>query len=119
SIEQATLPLAHGGSVVIISDAIRESPIEFWNHIARQKVNLVNCVPSFLSSIIHNVVDTASLDHIVVGGEPFTADLQEEISCHFNVARISNLYGPTEATIDSTGFVVANKQSSTQVPIGR
>ena len=31
SIEQATLPLIHGGSLVIIGDANRDSAIQFWN----------------------------------------------------------------------------------------
>ena len=40
SIEQATLPLVHGASIVVISDAARESPARFWDYVERKKVTL-------------------------------------------------------------------------------
>jgi non-ribosomal peptide synthetase component F len=43
SIEQMTVPLAHGASIVIISDAVRDSPHQFSEHLARQKVDFLNC----------------------------------------------------------------------------
>ena len=41
SIEQATLPLVHGASIVVISDATRESPARFWDYVERKKVTLL------------------------------------------------------------------------------
>ena len=52
SIEQATLPLAHGASIVIVSDAIRQSPSRFWDYVRRREVDLLNCTPSVLESLI-------------------------------------------------------------------
>src|SRR5262249_20580393 len=49
SIEQATLPLIYGGSVVVISDIIRESSQQLWEQLVRQNVNLLNCTPSYFS----------------------------------------------------------------------
>src|SRR6202171_797553 len=43
SIEQITVPLVHGASVIIISDAIRESAHQFWANVDHQKVDLLNC----------------------------------------------------------------------------
>ena len=40
SIEQAALPLAHGGAVVVISDAVRAAPREFWEALAQNNVTL-------------------------------------------------------------------------------
>jgi nonribosomal peptide synthetase DhbF len=119
SIEQATLPLVHGASVVIISDAARESPAQFWDVLIRKRVHLVNCTPSLLKSLVRSASYDASLDHLVLGGETFTCELQREISRHLVVGRITNLYGPTEATIDATGYTVEGDQQGVQVPIGR
>ena len=38
SIEQALLPLAHGGSIVVIGDAVRDAPPRFWETLARHNV---------------------------------------------------------------------------------
>src|SRR5262249_5577356 len=69
SIEQATLPLVHGASIVVISDTVRESPAQFWNEVSGQKVNLLNCTPSLLESIIRSAPDKTSFHHLVLGGE--------------------------------------------------
>src|SRR6185369_3357509 len=50
SIEQATLPLVHGASIVVIDDATRESPHQLWEQLIQQQVNLLNCTPSFFES---------------------------------------------------------------------
>ena len=54
SIEQTLLPLVGGGAAVVISDAVRQSPAQFW-HEAAQRVTFISCVPSYLASVIHAV----------------------------------------------------------------
>src|SRR5262249_36712361 len=119
SIEQALLPLIGGGAAVVISDAIRESPSQFWDQLIRDDVTFMSCVPSYLESVIHGAPNNACLHHLVLGGEVFTAAFQRDISRHLKVAHITNLYGPTEATIDAIGFAVENEQSVARIPIGR
>src|SRR5262249_54727200 len=119
SIEQATLPLVHGASIVVISDATRESPSQFWEQVNHEGVDLLNCTPSLLESIVRSAPDHTSLRHLVLGGEVVSIELQHEISRHLDVARLTNLYGPTETTIDAIGFAVEGEQSGTQLPIGR
>src|SRR5256712_7345160 len=119
SIEQALLPLIGGGAAVVISDAIRESPAPFWHQLIRDDVTFMSCVPSYLVSVIHGAPDSASLHHLVLGGEVFTGAFAKEISRHLQVAHITNLYGPTEATIDAIGFAVEGEQSDARIPIGR
>ena len=119
SIEQVTLPLVHGASIVIISDAVRESPQQFWNYVARTQVALLNCTPSLFENLMSSAPDRSSLRHLVLGGEPFTIELQQRISKQLNVANITNLYGPTETTIDATAFTVAGDQPGPYIPIGR
>src|SRR4029077_19732390 len=114
-----TLPLVHGASIVVISDAARESPPRFWDYVQRKKVTLLNCTPSLIESLIGDAPDGSSLHHLVLGGEPFTIKLHQTISEHLNVANITNLYGPTETTIDATGFAVREDQRGPYIPIGR
>src|SRR5262249_30752763 len=52
SIEQAMVPLVHGASVVVISDAVRESPHQLWEQLLRENVSFLNCTPSFLDSVL-------------------------------------------------------------------
>ena len=101
-----TMPLVHGATIVVVSDAIREEPHLFWALMVRQQVSLLNCTPSFFGSIVQERPEAVSFDHLVLGGEILTTDLQKEISRAVNIARITNLYGPTETTIDAVGHVV-------------
>ena len=75
SIEQITLPLTHGATIVVVSDAIRQSPAQFWDYVVQKGVNLLNCVPSFLTSIVHEAPSTVRLDHLYLGAEVFTSRL--------------------------------------------
>ena len=72
SIEQITVPLVHGASIVIISDAVRDSPASILGAIWRAKRwTLLNCTPSLLESIVESAPADASLRHLVLGGEAF------------------------------------------------
>jgi amino acid adenylation domain-containing protein len=119
SVEQAMLPLVGGGTAVVISDATRESPSQFWNELIRNDVTFVSCVPSYLESIIRGAPEHTFLHHLVLGGELFTSAFAKEISRRLDVETITNLYGPTEATIDAIGFAVEGEQPGPHIPIGR
>jgi non-ribosomal peptide synthetase component F len=96
-----------GGATVVISDAVRESPAQFWQQVKRDGVTFISCVPSFFESVLREATEDASLDHLALGGEAFTGEFRNEISRHLKVARITNLYGPTEATIDAVSHRVS------------
>ena len=75
SIEQMALALAHGGSLVVMTDAVRESPPAFWDTLARHRVNLLTCTPSFLASVLGDAAGRLGPDHLALGGERLTAEL--------------------------------------------
>ena len=101
SIEQALLPLMGGGAAVVVSDAVRESAVRFWDQVSRDGVTFVSCVPSYFESVLREAPQGASLEHLALGGEAFTSAFRNEISRHLKVTRLTNLYGPTETTIDA------------------
>src|SRR5205085_9827310 len=68
SIEQITLPLAHGGTTIVVREALRASPLEFWDYLARNNVDLLNCTPSLVESLISSAPHGFSLRHLVLGG---------------------------------------------------
>src|SRR5438105_3404725 len=119
SIEQTLVPLMRGGAVVVISEAIRESPSQVWQQLIRNDVTFMSCVPSYLESIIGDAPENASLQHLVLGGEVFASAFAKEISRRLTIETITNLYGPTETTIDAVGFLLKDEQAGAQVPIGR
>src|SRR6185312_458710 len=63
SIEQATLPLVHGASIVVVDDETRESPHELWSLLREQKVDLLNCTPSFFETILADAPRGTLLKH--------------------------------------------------------
>src|SRR5262249_19161583 len=69
SIEQILLPLIGGGTAVVISDDVRESPSQFWQDMDRSRVTFLSCVPSYLDSMLHQVPETLPLKHLALGGE--------------------------------------------------
>jgi amino acid adenylation domain-containing protein len=119
SIEQTLLPLIGGGAAVVISDAVRETPVQFWQQLARDEVTFVSCVPSYLDSVLRGAPGGTSLQHLALGGEAFTTEFRKEILRHLTVERLTNLYGPTEATIDALSFAVEGDQEPAHLPIGR
>ena len=118
SIEQATMPLVYGGVAVIVPNATRDDPVQFWRHLQVQDVDYLNCTPSLLESVIGSAPDAAPVRHLVLGGETFTLELHQEILRHLRTARVTNLYGPTETTIDAIGFDMSEEFRS-PIPIGR
>ena len=90
------MPLVHGAAIVVIDDAIRESGKQFWEYVIRTRVNVLNCVPSFLSASMEDAPETLALDHLILGGDVFPSTLQRQIKRGAKVAHLTNFYGPTE-----------------------
>ena len=119
ALEQTVLPLVGGGAAVVVSNATREQPAQFWEQVIRDRVTFMSCVPSFLDSVLRHAPQALRLEHLALGGEAFAAGFALEISRHLDVTRLTNLYGPTEATIDAAAFTVEGEQSGANIPIGR
>jgi amino acid adenylation domain-containing protein len=119
SIEQVTMPLVCGATIAIVDDITRETPQLIWEQLVRNRISLLNCTPSFFGSIIADASQAAALNHLVLGGEILTTELQKEIFRTVKVGQITNLYGPTETTIDAIGHVLTGGEPDPHVPIGR
>lgn len=79
-----------------------------------RQITMLQCTPSRLRSLIkdpHSQSFLRSLRTILVGGEPFPADLAKSVKSVTN-ARILNMYGPTETTIWSATYEVPEPSQS-------
>ncbi|GAB2198754.1 non-ribosomal peptide synthetase [Sessilibacter sp. MAH4] len=116
------LPLVHGATVVLASEAQRVS--ELSDLIAKYGVNLVQATPSGWKLLLEQVTAAKTptlLSQVtaICGGEALSESLARRIQNHTKT--VFNVYGPTETTIWSTCYQVSNHFShySGNVAIGK
>ncbi|MGJ5178589.1 non-ribosomal peptide synthase/polyketide synthase [Bradyrhizobium oligotrophicum] len=119
AIEQTLLPLVGGGAAIVVSNATREQPADFWRQVVQDRVTFISCVPSFLGSVLPGAPARLLLEHLALGGEALTTGFVRRLPDHIEVVRLTNLYGPTEATIDAAAFTIEGEQAGVDIPIGR
>ena len=130
AVRQLFLPLTVGATVVLTPADERADPLAVLRLIHRQKVTVVDVVPSFWRHCVYTLQHMAAVERarllsgdlrlILCASEPLDADLvmawRDELG---HDARIINMYGLTE----TTGIVLVNHQtdgtSPSQVSLGR
>jgi amino acid adenylation domain-containing protein len=113
SIFELFLPLCSGGTVILGKDAL-----DLGQHPARDRVTLVNTVPSAIAEIVRLEAMPASLQTVNLAGEPLSPELASNVYASGPVEDVYNLYGPTEATTYST-FTRVPRANAGSVTIGR
>ncbi len=113
------------GSVALAADGRSEDVFSLGDYLERYRVTHMQCTPSM--ALMMTMDDACrsrlhTLKHLLIGGEPFPADLATELS-HLTAAEIINMYGPTETTIWSSTFPVlsvdpGDPEGSSVLPIG-
>jgi len=126
SIEQLFLPLLAGAKLVVPQPAHKENPDRFWQLVQQQKVNVINCVPSYADFLLTTTHDLAQvqIDYFLLGGDAFYKAQAQRLFDRLNPKHLYNMYGPTEATVSSTMFKVTQAYlqalpEKTVLPIGR
>lgn len=120
SIHQMLLPLAAGGTCVILSSAEVRDSDQFMQAIAKAAVTHLDVVPAFASVIAdHARTGELCLEVFILGGEVLPAQLLQKLRSRLPNCRFFNMYGPTETSVDATAFEVAAEFPDSPVPIGR
>jgi amino acid adenylation domain-containing protein len=101
SVFEIFLPLSAGGSLLLAADAL-----ELPSLAARDRVTLVNTVPSALAELLRLGGLPPGARTINLAGEPLQEVLARRIYATGTVERLFNLYGPTEDTTYSTFSLV-------------
>ena len=103
--------LASGAAVILADNALHLASLE-----ARQRVTLINTVPSAMVELLRLEAVPASVRTVNLAGEPLRATLVKQIYQLGSVRGVYNLYGPSEDTTYSTFGLM---QSSISPNIGR
>ncbi|MGW2253243.1 amino acid adenylation domain-containing protein [Kitasatospora sp. NPDC001660] len=102
--------LAHGGRVVLVSEADVRDPHRFWQLLRRERVTVLNQTPTAFRELLTAERDEpAALDHlryVIFGGEPLPPALLAPWTDVHPHVRLVNMYGITETTVHVTARTV-------------
>ncbi len=110
SVFEMFAPLARGGRVIIVENALALPTAP-----AANDVRLLDTVPSAAAALLKTGGIPASVRTVNLGGEPLKAELVDALYAH-GVERVYDLYGPSEDTTFST---CALRRPGGPVTIGR
>ncbi len=97
SIFEMFVTLSLGGTVIVA-----ENVLELPNIAARNRVTLVNTVPSAIDALLRQDALPASVRVVNLAGEPLTTELADRVYGVPTVQKVYDLYGPSEDTTYST-----------------
>ncbi|MFD2762682.1 AMP-binding protein [Micromonospora eburnea] len=114
--------LVSGATLVPVPDRVRVHPERFLRWLDRERVTMLQTVPSFArelaTALEGDAAGPARLAHLFLMGESLTADLANRLRRTLTGTRLWNLYGPTETVAASVYEIVAPVPGE-RVPIGR
>jgi amino acid adenylation domain-containing protein len=127
SVWQFLAPLASGGAVEIVPDAVAFDPTRLFAEIERAGVTVLETVPSLLRAALDHMTASgtrpalARLRRLVLTGEALPPDLCRAWLQRYPKVPIVNAYGPTECSDDVTHHQIVAPPASAdaRVPIGR
>lgn len=99
-----SVPLASGTTVVTMP---RFDPISFFELIQKHRITIVAVPPPLIALLAHDPrvdnYDLSSLDAIVCGGAPLTAQMQLALMARFPNAMVGQAWGLTESSVSAAG----------------
>ena len=113
SVFEIFLPLISGGTVILAENAITLSTLA-----ARDRVTLINTVPSAISALLNVDCIPDNVRVVNPAGEPLSNKLVQDLYRLGTVQKVYNLYGPSEDTTYST-FVLTEPGAEMNPTIGR
>ncbi len=120
SVMHIFLPLITGAKLCLICEDTREDHEELWQFISRNKIDILNVVPTFMEVLIRYMEkNKLRLHYLFVGGDVFTWKLYKALRETFEVHRTINIYGPTETTINATLYECEDVIREAAIPIGK
>lgn len=118
SIKQYLGPILFGGEIYIPNTSFTKDPLSVLHELS-EKVNILNCTPSLLSTILKTKINLSSFKYVFVGGEALDQALIDKfLERATGNANLINLYGPTETTINASYYLIDQSIAYDIVPIG-
>ncbi|MCC6809100.1 MAG: amino acid adenylation domain-containing protein, partial [Deltaproteobacteria bacterium] len=113
SVFELFVPLSWGGTVIVAENALALAQLP-----ARERVTLVNTVPSAMTQLEATGAIPESVCAINLAGEALSDQLVQKLYGHAHIRRVRDLYGPSEDTTYSTA-ALRKKGNDSVVTIGR
>lgn len=114
SIFELFVPLAVGGCVVLVDNAL-----DLIDNPPKNPLTLINTVPSAARALLAHAVIPDSVTVINLAGEALEQNLVDALYDATHVQQVYNLYGPSETTTYSTSYLAKAMVNRTMVPIGK
>lgn len=115
SLLELFLPLATGGRLLLVDDALRRDPARLGAHLSAGRPDLIQATPSGWRMLLPHLPPGLDGITLLCGGEAVTAGLARRLVG--TGAAVWNVYGPTEATIWCTAHRLREPLAD-PVPIG-
>jgi amino acid adenylation domain-containing protein len=122
SVWQIFWPLCFGAQLILAKPEGDRDLDYLINTIARDKITVINFVPSMLRLFLEteNLEGCKGLKHVTCGGEALPIELVNRFVDRLGLENVlHNFYGPTETTIDATYWVCQHDTNYNSAPIGR
>ncbi|GAA2139288.1 hypothetical protein GCM10009760_21340 [Kitasatospora kazusensis] len=118
SVWELFWPLQRGAALVVAAPTGHADPAYLASLIRRERVTVVNFVPSILEYFLEQPTagECDTLRHVLSAGEALTPALRDRVQEQLR-ATLVNLYGPTE-TNAVTAYICARERGTETVPIG-
>ncbi len=116
--------LLYGGSLVIISKQMTQSPADYLELLKREGVTVLNQTPTAFYQLAEEELKTTDqrlqIRYVIFGGEALKPILLQDWLKKYPNTRLINMYGITETTIHVTYKEITEKEIiSNQCNIGR
>jgi amino acid adenylation domain-containing protein/thioester reductase-like protein len=99
SVYEIFVTLAHGGTIILVSDALCLMNL---SEEEKESITLINTVPSAMEELVRLGAIPGSVRTINLAGEPLTSVLVDKIYDNSSAGKVYDLYGPSEDTTYST-----------------
>lgn len=125
SLWQMLAPLLVGGKVIVYPDDVVTQVEDFLNSLYRDRVTVLEVVPSYLQMILSlsnsDLINNAAsvLQKLIVTGDKFPVHLAKKWIEAYPAVTLINAYGPTEASDDITHHVINDISNELAVPVGK
>ncbi len=127
SVQQIFMPLASGGRLTLVPNAMKNDPIKLAAAMVLYKINIFNTVPSVMELLIDansrdarfESIKSLKLRMIILAGEIFSRELLAKLRICCPGCELINIYGPTEATINTTLYLIPEQDGHDFVSIGK
>lgn len=99
--------LLYGGKLIVVPKSVAQDPKSFVQLIRKEKVTVLNQIPSIFGHVAAEILsgksdDGICLKYVIFGGEALNPQMLKEWFLKYRNVKLINMYGITETTVHVT-----------------